>query len=137
MPLCHPLEKVRRISGDELGLGHVSQKVVPNVILQARPRAGGTISSRYLVPHKTHAAHAVTGAICLSCCCLLEDGVAAPLVALPAGPPYPIRIEHPSGAIELLLDADAGRVGIPLRSAAPPRTARTPLPAKLSLPAPP
>src|SRR3546814_5098011 len=107
-----------------MGLGDVSQKVVPKVILLARPRAGGTISSRYLVPHKTHAAHAVTGAICLSCCCLLEDGVAAPLVALPAGPPYPIRIEHPSGEIELLLEADAGRGGLTLRSAGPLGTAR-------------
>src|SRR3546814_13989687 len=79
-----------------MGLGDVSEKVVPKVILLAKPRHGGTIPSRYFVPHKTHAAHAVTGAICLACCCVLEDGVAAPLVELPAGPPFPTRIEHPS-----------------------------------------
>jgi 2-methylaconitate cis-trans-isomerase PrpF len=55
---------------------------------------------------------------------VLEDGVAAPLVTLPEGPPYPIRIEHPSGEIELLLDADPGRGGITLRSAGTLRTAR-------------
>src|SRR3546814_12173771 len=110
-----------------MGLGDVSQKVVPKVILLARPRAGGTISSRYLVPHKTHAAHAVTGAICLSCCCLLEDGVAAPLVALPAGPPYPIRIQHPPGEIEPLLDPDAGPRRITPRSAGPLRPPPNPL----------
>src|SRR3546814_9481460 len=60
----------------------------------------------------------------LACCCVLEDGVAAPLVELPAGPPFPIRIEHPSGVIELLLDADAGKGGITLRSAGTLRTAR-------------
>src|SRR3546814_14101631 len=92
-----------------MGLGDVSEKVVPKVILLAKPRHGGTITSRYFVPHKTHAAHAVTGAICLACCCVLEDGVAAPLAELPAGPPLRIRLEHPPGVIELLHDADGGR----------------------------
>ena len=122
--LFQRIEKIRRIAGERMGLGDVSEKVVPKVILLARPRFGGTITSRYFVPHKTHAAHAVTGAICLACCCVLEDGVAAPFVALPEGPPYPIRIEHPSGEIELLLDADPGRGGITLRSAGTLRTAR-------------
>src|SRR3546814_21064461 len=78
------IEKIRRIAGEMMGLGDVSEKVVPKVILLAKPRHGGTITPRYFVPHKTHAAHAVTGAICLACCCVLEDGVAAPLVSLPA-----------------------------------------------------
>jgi 4-oxalomesaconate tautomerase len=118
------IETIRRKAGAMMGLGDVSEKVVPKVILLAKPRFGGTVTSRYFVPHKTHAAHAVTGAICLSCCCLLEDGVAAPLVDLPKEKPYPIRIEHPSGEIELLLDADAGKGGITLRSAGTLRTAR-------------
>ena len=122
--LFERIEKIRRVAGAKMGLGDVSEKVVPKVILLARPRFGGTVTSRYLVPHKTHAAHAVTGAICLACCCVLEDGVAAPFVDLPAGPPYPIRIEHPAGELELLLDADAGRGGITLRSAGTLRTAR-------------
>jgi len=122
--LFERIEKIRRKAGEMMGLGDVSEKVVPKVILLARPRQGGTISSRYLVPHKTHAAHAVTGAICLCCCCLLEDGIAAPLVDLPDGPPYPLRIEHPSGEIELLVDADPGRGGITLRSVGTLRTAR-------------
>lgn len=122
--LFERIEKIRRIAGEMMGLGDVSEKVVPKVILLAKPRFGGTVTSRYLVPHKTHAAHAVTGAICLSCCCLLEDGVAARFVELPKEKPYPIRIEHPSGEIELLLDADPGKGGITLRSAGTLRTAR-------------
>ena len=118
------IETIRRKAGEMMGLGDVSEKVVPKVILVAKPRHGGTISSRYFVPHKTHAAHAVTGGICLACCCLLEDGVAAPFVDLPKEQPYPIRIEHPSGEIELLLDADPGKGGITLRSAGTLRTAR-------------
>src|SRR3546814_19851174 len=99
-----------------------SDLVVPKVILLAKPRHGGTITSRYFVPHKTHAAHAVTGAICLACCCVLEDGVAAPLVEMPAGPPFPIRIEHPSGVNELTLDSDAGTAGLTLSHAGTPST---------------
>ena len=118
------LEGIRRIAGEKMNLGDVSEKVVPKIILLARPRHGGTISSRYFVPHKTHAAHAVTGAICLATACLLEDGVAAALVELPAGPPYPIRIEHPSGNLEIMLDADPGRGGVAVRSAGTLRTAR-------------
>jgi 4-oxalomesaconate tautomerase len=118
------LEKIRRIAGEMMGLGDVSKMVTPKVILLAKPRFGGTITSRYFVPHKTHAAHAVTGGICLACCCLLEDGVAAPFIELPKERPYPIRIEHPSGDLELLVDADPGKGGITLRSAGTLRTAR-------------
>ena len=118
------IEGIRRIAGAKMGLGDVSEKVVPKVILLAKPRFGGTITSRYLVPKKTHAAHAVTGGLCLACCCLLEDSVAAPFVELPAGPPYPIRIEHPSGELEIMLDADPGRGTVTLRSAGTLRTAR-------------
>src|SRR3546814_10075728 len=64
--LFQRIEKIRRIAGEKMGLGDVSQKVVPKVILLARPRAGGTISSRYLVPHKTHAPPPGTGPPCLS-----------------------------------------------------------------------
>jgi hypothetical protein len=118
------IEKIRRIAGEKMGLGDVSESVTPKVILLAKPRFGGTVTSRYLVPHKTHAAHAVTGGICLACCCLLEDGVAAEFVDLPDGPPYPIKIEHPSGDIEIMLDADPGRGNVTLRSAGTLRTAR-------------
>jgi hypothetical protein len=118
------LEPIRRKAGAMMGLGDVSEKVVPKIILLAKPRAGGAISSRYFVPQKTHAAHAVTGAICLACCCLVEDSVAAPFVELPAGPPYPLKIEHPSGELELLVDADPGRGGMTLRSIGTLRTAR-------------
>ncbi len=118
------IEAIRRIAGEMMGLGDVSEKVTPKIILLAKPRFGGTITSRYLVPHKTHAAHAVTGGICLACCCLLEDGVAAEFVELPAGPPYPIKIEHPSGDLEIMLDADPGRGEVTLRSAGTLRTAR-------------
>src|SRR3546814_7120403 len=47
--LFQRIEKIRRIAGEKMGLGDVSQKVVPKVILLARPRAGGTISSRYQI----------------------------------------------------------------------------------------
>jgi len=118
------IEGIRRIAGEMMGLGDVSEKVTPKIILLAKARFGGTVTSRYLVPHKTHAAHAVTGGICLACCCLLEDGVAAEFVELPAGPPYPIKIEHPSGELEIMLDADPGRGEVTLRSAGTLRTAR-------------
>src|SRR3546814_8308168 len=37
--LFQRIEKIRRIAGEKMGLGDVSQKVVPKVILLARPRS--------------------------------------------------------------------------------------------------
>jgi 2-methylaconitate cis-trans-isomerase PrpF len=49
-----------------MGMGDVSKMVVPKIGLLAKPRAGGTLTSRYFVPDACHAAHAVTGTACVA-----------------------------------------------------------------------
>jgi 2-methylaconitate cis-trans-isomerase PrpF len=104
------LETLRREAGRRMGLGDVSDSVIPKAALLSRPRHGGTITSRYFANSaRCHRSHAVTGALCLASACSLSGSVAAELADPPAG--SVLTIEHPSGQIQvdLVLDA-AGQV---------------------------
>ncbi len=118
------IETVRVAAARRMGMGDVTGKVVPKFCLVAPPRAGGTITSRYFVPDSCHAAHAVTGALCLSAACGLPGSVADGVADLPAGPRRRIVIEHPSGTIATEFEL-AGSLESPvIRRAALVRTAR-------------
>lgn len=120
-PLFVQLERLRREAGQRMGLGDVSNAVVPKIGLMAPPtRPGGTITSRYLVPHRTHRAHAVTGALCVAVAAAMPGTVAHAVARLPAAG-APIIIEHPSGKIDVDLEIDASGV---VRRASLIRTAR-------------
>ena len=119
------IEAIRLKAGALMGMGDVSASVMPKVGLLSPPREGGAITSRYLTPHKLHAAHAVTGAVCVSTACVLEGSVAYGLAVRPEGNPRTIWIEHPSGQVDVRLEtAGAGptlqvvRAGV-LRTARP------------------
>ena len=98
------IEAIRIKAGALMGMGDVSKSVMPKVGLLSAPRAGGAITSRYLTPHKLHAAHAVTGAVCVSTACVLEGSVAYGLASRPEGNPRTIWIEHPSGEVDVRLE---------------------------------
>lgn len=93
-----------------MGLGEVSGSVVPKIMLVAPPRRGGTITSRYLVPDRTHAAHAVTGAITLAHGIAASGTVAAQVAIMGKIPVAKIDIEHPSGQLSILLNDGAAGV---------------------------
>jgi hypothetical protein len=99
------IEKIRLEAGRRMTFGDVSDKVIPKVGLLSPPRdPKGTITSRYLTPHALHAAHAVTGACCVSTACAIEGSVAAELARMPAGNPRTIWIEHPTGMVDIRLE---------------------------------
>ena len=119
------IEAIRLQAGLRMGFGDVSGMVIPKVGLLSPPRGTGAITSRYLTPHKLHAAHAVTGAVCVATACLLEGSVAYDMAVRPGGNPCTIWIEHPSGMVDVRMQiAGAGpalqviRAGI-LRTARP------------------
>jgi len=97
------VEGLRLEAGRRMGLGDVSKSVVPKIMVLAPPRRGGVITSRYLVPMKTHTAHAVTGAITLACCVGAEGTVADGLADRSRIVNDAMEIEHPSGAIGVAL----------------------------------
>ncbi|MGD9766535.1 MAG: 4-oxalomesaconate tautomerase [Pseudolabrys sp.] len=93
------MEEIRREAGHRMGLGDVSKLVIPKVGLLSPPRHGGTITSRYFVPHRCHRSHAVTGALCVAVASRLPGTVAYDLAQ--TEPVSPVTIEHPSGRIQI------------------------------------
>ncbi len=118
------IEPIRLEAGRRMGFGDCSDKVIPKVGLLAVSRDGGTIASRYLTPHALHAAHAVTGAVCVSTACAVEGSIAHELAKPDSANPRTIWIEHPSGQVDVRLEtrgkgADMDVVAGTLRTARP------------------
>lgn len=106
-PLLARLEAIRREAGRRMGLGDVSQGVLPKPVLLSAPgEADATLRARYFVPHRCHKALAVTGAIALATA-ISVPGTVANRIAIAAGrltdgeSLHHVRLEHPSGYIDL------------------------------------
>ncbi len=121
--LMQRLEHIRLQAGQRMGLGDVSESVIPKIGLLSAPAAGGTIRARYFMPWNCHPSMAVTGSQCVAACALAPDSVACDLACTNADSST-ISIEHPSGAIELELDYDCTDGNLCLNSAGLTRTAR-------------
>ena len=118
------IEAIRMEAGRRMGFGDVSDKVIPKVGLLSPPRDTGAITSRYLTPHKLHAAHAVTGAVCVATACLCEGSVAYDVAVRPEGNPRTIWIEHPSGMVDVRMDTSGSGVELKVDRAGILRTCR-------------
>lgn len=131
------IEKIRLEAGRRMGFGDVADKVIPKVGLMSPPRsAEGTITSRYLTPHALHAAHAVTGAVCVASACALEGSIAYEVSRKANENPRTIWIEHPSGMVDVRLQttgigADMKVVAGTLRTARPIMKGEVMIPGKL------
>lgn len=109
LDLLERVEAIRREAGLRMGLGDVADRVVPKVGILSTPRHGGTITSRYLVPHRCHKNHAVTGALCVAAASRVNGSVAHDVSA--PGLSSVVGVEHPTGRIEVDLSLDkAGQV---------------------------
>ncbi|HTH97260.1 MAG TPA: 4-oxalomesaconate tautomerase, partial [Stellaceae bacterium] len=118
------IERIRLEAGRRMGFGDVTDMVIPKVGLLSKPRHGGTITSRYLTPHKLHQAHAVTGAISVSTGCLLAGSVAHRLATPPEGNPCQVTIEHPSGEVTLRMETTGSGPDLQVIRAGTMRTTR-------------
>ena len=98
------IEALRLKAGEMMGFGDVTKSVVPKFGLLAAPRKGGSIAARYFMPWSTHPAYAVTGSICTGSCLLAPGTVAEGMAMLDDSTPTPIKIEHPSGSIDVICD---------------------------------
>jgi 4-oxalomesaconate tautomerase len=116
------LEQVRLAAGRRMGLGDVSQKVVPKITLVAPPRNGGAICTRTFIPHVCHASIGVLGAVSVATACVLPGSVPA-WFSVKADPRH-FSVEHPSGEFTIDLDVVHGPNGPEVRRAALLRTAR-------------
>jgi 4-oxalomesaconate tautomerase len=98
------VERIRRKAGELMGMGDVTGKVVPKVMLISASE-GADVRSRYLVPTSCHPAHAVSGAINLASTLSIPGTVAGGLHEK-SSESDTIKIEHPGGVIELAVTLD-------------------------------
>ncbi|MGF7161143.1 hypothetical protein FHS85_002778 [Rhodoligotrophos appendicifer] len=125
LALFQRLEALRREAGRRMGLGDVSQSVLPKIALVSAAGRGGTIASRYFTPRTAHESYPVTGGLCLAVATCLEGTVAAELAGLAAPQSGEVRIEHPAGMLEIEIELSSpGSNHSPISRASLVRTAR-------------
>ncbi len=118
------LEQVRLKAGVLMGLGDVSDKVVPKMTLVAAPRNGGTISTRTFIPRDCHASIGVLGAVSVATACVLPGSMPSSIARISRGGTGRLSIEHPSGEFSVDLEVVDGPDGPEVTRAALLRTAR-------------
>ena len=75
------LESMRRKAGLLMGLGDVTDRVIPKPVLVSAGEDERSITSRYFTPHRCHTSHAATGAIGVAAAFALPGTVANSTVA--------------------------------------------------------
>ena len=116
-----------------MGLGDVSQSVIPKPVLVSAGDSDHSVTSRYFTPRRCHASHAVTGAIGVATAFALPGNVAShpqPIVG-----ECRIAVLHPQGSIEVDVEVHGRGEDARIERAALVRTARKIMQGDLHLPA--
>lgn len=98
------IESIRLEAGRRMGLGDVTDAVVPKMCLISPATHGGSINTRSLIPRKCHASVGVFAAVTVATACVLPGSIAYPLSNIPEGPVKLMSVEHPTGAFEVRLE---------------------------------
>jgi 2-methylaconitate cis-trans-isomerase PrpF len=101
------MSAIRIQAGEIMGMGDVSDKVIPKPVLIAPPQKGGTLAVRYFMPNDCHPALATTGAVGIATAVATPGTIAADLVG-GASLPTTVRIEHPGGRLDVELETRGG-----------------------------
>lgn len=118
------MEPIRRKAGALMGLGDVSESVVPKFGVLASANDGGAAAVRYFMPWKCHPSLAVTGAQCLSACLLCPGTVGNGLLGGSQSSPARLQLEHPMGKLEVSVEFSLEEDRFDMTSAGIVRTAR-------------
>lgn len=130
--LLERIESLRLEAGLRMGLGDVSNSVVPKPVLVSAGDADNSITSRYFTPRRCHASHAVTGAIGVASAFALPGTVASG-VARSAGC-HQLTVLHPAGQIDIEVELSGAGADVSVQRAALVRTARKIMQGELHLP---
>lgn len=105
--LFKSLESIRKQAGEAMGFGDVTNMVIPKPVLISPALSGGSLNVRYFMPHNCHKSLALTGAIGLASACIIPQTIANELTKLSGD--GKIKVEHPSGGIEVNLSKTTER----------------------------
>lgn len=100
------LERIRLAAGPLMGLGDVSAKSTPKMMLVAPPQSGGQVAVRSFIPHRCHASIGVFAAVTTATACLLEGAPVASVALRPEGKDFAFGLEHPSGQMDCRISLD-------------------------------
>jgi 2-methylaconitate cis-trans-isomerase PrpF/tripartite-type tricarboxylate transporter receptor subunit TctC len=130
--LLERIEQLRRQAGLLMGLGDVSDSVIPKPVLVSAGDSAASITSRYFTPRRCHASHAVTGAIGVATAFALPGTVASG-TDRSAGE-REITVLHPQGRIDVAVAIEGHGDEARIQRAALVRTARKILQGDLHVP---
>lgn len=100
---------IRIEAGKLMGMGDVSDMVIPKPVLISPARKDGTMSVRYFMPNECHPALATTGAVGIATAAVTAGTVAFEAAGQPSVPAL-IRIEHPAGRLDVQLEMRNGAI---------------------------
>ena len=130
--LLERLEALRLQAGRMMGLGDVSNSVIPKPVLVSAGDSPNSITSRYFTPRKCHASHAVTGAIGVASAFALPGTVASAAARAPGR--HSLVVLHPAGRIDVEVEIEGQGDAAAVSRAALVRTARKIMQGELHLP---
>jgi 4-oxalomesaconate tautomerase len=125
LTLADRLREIRLEAGKLMGLGNVERTTVPKLSLLAPPRHGGAVMTRTFIPVRCHTSIGVLGAASVAAGLLVPGGVGEGIAELAVRSDR-LRIEHPSGFLDIETGVDPGPGQAPpvVRRTAVVRTAR-------------
>jgi tripartite-type tricarboxylate transporter receptor subunit TctC len=115
-----------------MGLGDVSDSVIPKPVIVSDGDSRDSVSSRYFTPRRCHSSHAVTGAIGVAAAFALP-GTVASADAQRSGPRQ-VVVLHPQGRIDVAVEIEGQGPEARITRAALVRTARKILQGDLHIP---
>ncbi|MDO9433910.1 4-oxalomesaconate tautomerase [Hydrogenophaga sp.] len=126
------IESLRLQAGRLMGLGDVSNSVIPKPVLVSEGDAPNSVTSRYFTPHRCHASHAVTGAIGVASAFALPGTVASGIAREPGR--HKLVVLHPAGQIDVEVELAGQGNAAEVKGAALVRTARKIMQGEMHLP---
>jgi 4-oxalomesaconate tautomerase len=118
------IEAVRCEAATRMGMGDVSDAVVPKVSLISPSRNGGAIRTFNLIPRRCHTSIGVFAAVSVATACVTPESWAHRIARLPEGNIKRLKIEHPTGEFEVRLEIGGDAAHPTVERAGLVRTAR-------------
>ncbi|EHI49722.1 hypothetical protein HIMB100_00003350 [SAR116 cluster alpha proteobacterium HIMB100] len=118
------LDIIRCQAGHAMGLGDVTDKSVPKMCLVSSPAKSGHLCTRTFIPTVCHQAIGVLGAVSVATAALFEGSAIHDLADIPEGYVKSMRVEHPSGHLDVQLELNPYRPDIDILRAGLLRTTR-------------
>jgi 4-oxalomesaconate tautomerase len=101
---------IRAAAAPAMGIGgDLDVVTVPKVVLVSPPHDGGAVSTRSFIPDRVHQAIGVLAAASVAAALRIEGSVGAEVAVLPADG-EPLRVEHPTGFLDVNVDGETTSV---------------------------